>query len=152
MDLRGGLVCLCVSALYPSGAYAQLQARTALPRQVPAGHARLGAVSGKPSRVALLIAIPELSFTDAFFETMSGSTLRATVLVGLEHLPPSINMWRAALHWYGSAVIVLVVLITPAAGRGRRTAAGRNRRSPVKNETHAPRITGGQGAVVHLRS
>ncbi len=43
--------------------------------------------------VPLLVALPGLSFTDAFFETMSGlSTTGATVLVGIEHLPPSINL------------------------------------------------------------
>jgi len=43
--------------------------------------------------VPLLMAVPGLSFTDAFFETMSGlSTTGATVLVGLEDLPrPSIS-------------------------------------------------------------
>src|SRR5512145_368503 len=57
--------------------------------------------------VPLLIAIPGLSFTDAFFETMSGlSTTGATVLVGLDHLPPSINLWRLALIWYGGMGII----------------------------------------------
>jgi len=70
--------------------------------------------------VPLLIAIPDLTFTDAFFETMSGlSTTGATVLVGLEELPPSINLWRAALHWYGGmGIIVLVVAILPLLGVG----------------------------------
>jgi trk system potassium uptake protein len=93
--------------------------------------------------VPLLIAIPDLSFTDAFFETMSGlSTTGATVLVGLEHLPPSINMWRAALHWYGGmGIIVLVVAILPLLGVGGMQLYKAETPGPVKNEKLTPRIT-----------
>jgi trk system potassium uptake protein TrkH len=84
-----------------------------------------------------------LSFTDAFFETMSGlSTTGATVLVGLEHLPPSINMWRAALHWYGGmGIIVLVVAILPLLGVGGMQLYKAETPGPVKNEKLTPRIT-----------
>src|SRR5688572_19461889 len=42
--------------------------------------------------VPLQMAIPGISFTDAFFEAMSGiSTTGSTVLTGLDTLPPSIN-------------------------------------------------------------
>src|SRR5919106_1234341 len=52
--------------------------------------------------VPLLLALPEMSFTDVFFETMSGlTTTGSTVIVGLDHLPPAINLWRHALQWYG---------------------------------------------------
>lgn len=93
--------------------------------------------------VPLLIALPGLSFTDAFFETMSGlSTTGATVLVGLEHLPPSINMWRAALHWYGGmGIIVLVVAILPLLGVGGMQLYKAETPGPVKNEKLTPRIT-----------
>jgi len=93
--------------------------------------------------VPLLIALPHLSFTDAFFETMSGlSTTGATVLVGLEHLPPSINLWRAALHWYGGmGIIVLVVAILPLLGVGGMQLYKAETPGPVKNEKLTPRIT-----------
>jgi trk system potassium uptake protein TrkH len=93
--------------------------------------------------VPLLIAIPDLSFTDAFFETMSGlSTTGATVLMGLEHLPPSINIWRAALHWYGGmGIIVLVVAILPLLGVGGMQLYKAETPGPVKNEKLTPRIT-----------
>lgn len=93
--------------------------------------------------VPLLIAIPDLSFTDAFFETMSGlSTTGATVLVGLEQLPPSINLWRAALHWYGGmGIIVLVVAILPLLGVGGMQLYKAETPGPVKNEKLTPRIT-----------
>ena len=93
--------------------------------------------------VPLIIALPGLSFTDAFFETMSGlSTTGATVLVGLEHLPPSINLWRAALHWYGGmGIIVLVVAILPLLGVGGMQLYKAETPGPVKNEKLTPRIT-----------
>ena len=93
--------------------------------------------------VPLLIAIPGLSFTDAYFETMSGlSTTGATVLVGLDLLPPSINMWRAALHWYGGmGIIVLVVAVLPLLGVGGMQLYKAETPGPVKNEKLTPRIT-----------
>ena len=43
----------------------------------------------------LLFHIPELTFTNAYFEAVSGLTASGgTVLSGLDHLPPSINLWR----------------------------------------------------------
>jgi trk system potassium uptake protein len=93
--------------------------------------------------VPLVIALPGLSFTDAFFETMSGlSTTGATVLVGLDHLAPSLNMWRAALHWYGGmGIIVLVVAILPMLGVGGMQLYKAETPGPVKNDKLTPRIT-----------
>lgn len=43
----------------------------------------------------LLLLINGLSFTDIYFETMSGmTTTGATVLTGLDALPPAINLWQ----------------------------------------------------------
>lgn len=93
--------------------------------------------------VPLLIALPGLSFTDAFFETMSGlSTTGATVLVGLDHLAPSLNLWRAALHWYGGmGIIVLVVAILPMLGVGGMQLYKAETPGPMKNDKLTPRIT-----------
>jgi len=93
--------------------------------------------------VPLLLAIPGLSFTDAFFETMSGlSTTGATVLVGLDSLPPSINLWRCALVWYGGmGIIVLVVAILPLLGVGGMQLYKAETPGPIKNEKLTPRIT-----------
>src|SRR3954470_8923167 len=45
--------------------------------------------------VPLMIALPDLNFTDAYFEAMSGlTTTGSTVLNHLDALPPSINLWR----------------------------------------------------------
>jgi trk system potassium uptake protein TrkH len=93
--------------------------------------------------VPLVMALPGLSFTDAFFETMSGlSTTGATVLVGLDNLPPSINLWRHALCWYGGmGIIVLVVAILPLLGVGGMQLYKAETPGPVKNEKLTPRIT-----------
>ena len=93
--------------------------------------------------VPLLLALPGLSFTDAFFETMSGlSTTGATVLTGLDTMAPSVNLWRAALHWYGGmGIIVLVVAILPMLGVGGMQLYKAETPGPVKNEKLTPRIT-----------
>jgi len=70
--------------------------------------------------VPLMFVIDGLSFTDAFFETMSGlTTTGATVLTGIEKLPPSLNLWRHELNWLGGmGIIVLAVAILPLLGVG----------------------------------
>ena len=57
----------------------------------------------------------ELSFTDAFFESMSGiTTTGSTIIVGLDHAPPGILLWRAILQWLGGiGIIVMAVAILP---------------------------------------
>ena len=68
----------------------------------------------------LLAAIPGLSFTEAFFEAMSGlTTTGSTVLNGLDSLPPSLNFWRHLLSWIGGlGIIVLAVAVLPLLGVG----------------------------------
>jgi trk system potassium uptake protein TrkH len=70
--------------------------------------------------IPLLAGIPELSVTDAYFEATSGLTATgATLISGLDHLPPSLNIWRALLHWLGGmGIIVLAVAILPLLGVG----------------------------------
>ncbi len=56
-----------------------------------------------------------LSFTDAFFESMSGlTTTGATVINGLDFLPPGILLWRGLLEWFGGlGIIVMAVAVLP---------------------------------------
>lgn len=70
--------------------------------------------------IPLMLEIPALSFTDAYFETVSGlTTTGATVLSGLDGLPVSLNVWRAFLVWMGGmGIIVLAVAIMPLLGVG----------------------------------
>jgi len=57
----------------------------------------------------------EMSYTDAFFESMSGiTTTGSTVIVGLDSAPPGILLWRALLQWFGGiGIIVVAVAILP---------------------------------------
>lgn len=63
-------------------------------------------------------AIP--TFTNAFFETMSGyTTTGATILVDIETMPKSILFWRSLTHWIGGmGIIVLAIAILPLLGIG----------------------------------
>ena len=90
----------------------------------------------------LLFYLPQLSFTDAYFETMSGlTTTGATVLSGLDRLPGSINLWRAELHWLGGlGVIVLVVAVLPLLGVGGRQLFKAETPGPMKEEKLTPRM------------
>ncbi len=71
--------------------------------------------------VALFGALPMafselgLSIADAVFEAMSGiTTTGSTVIVGLDHAPPGILLWRGILQWLGGAgFIVMGVAILP---------------------------------------
>ena len=84
-----------------------------------------------------------LSFTDAYFESMSALTATgATLLEGLDRLPPSINVWRAELQWIGGmGVIVLVVAILPMVGVGGRQISKAEIPGPMKDDQMTPRVT-----------
>ncbi|HOM05929.1 MAG TPA: potassium transporter TrkG, partial [Candidatus Kapabacteria bacterium] len=61
-------------------------------------------------------AIP--SYTDAFFETMSGfTTTGASILSDIEALPKGILFWRSFTHWIGGmGIIVFSIAILPFLG------------------------------------
>ncbi|WP_119468849.1 TrkH family potassium uptake protein [Vibrio cholerae] len=61
------------------------------------------------------VFINHISFTDAYFETMSGlTTTGSTVLSGLDDMPPSILLWRSILQWLGGVgFIVMAVAVLP---------------------------------------
>ncbi|MGL4191361.1 MAG: TrkH family potassium uptake protein [Vibrio sp.] len=61
------------------------------------------------------VLINHISFTDAYFETMSGlTTTGSTVLSGLDSMPPSILLWRSILQWLGGVgFIVMAVAVLP---------------------------------------
>ncbi|MEO5338568.1 MAG: TrkH family potassium uptake protein [Magnetospirillum sp. WYHS-4] len=56
-----------------------------------------------------------MTFTDGFFEAMSGlTTTGATVITGLDKLPPGILLWRGLLQWIGGiGIIVMAIAILP---------------------------------------
>ncbi len=72
--------------------------------------------------IAFFAALPffasadlNLSFTDAFFEAMSGiTTTGSTVITGLDDAPAGILLWRALLQWLGGVgIIVMAVAVLP---------------------------------------
>jgi len=90
-----------------------------------------------------LLAGIGLSFTDAYFESMSALTATgATLLDGLDHLAPSLNVWRAELQWIGGmGVIVLVVAVLPMVGVGGRQISKAEIPGPMKDDQLTPRVT-----------
>ncbi len=85
-------------------------------------------------------AIP--SFTNAFFETMSGyTTTGATILNEIEVLPESILFWRSLTHWLGGmGIIVLAIAILPLLGIGGMQLFAAEAPGPSSDKLH-PRIT-----------
>jgi trk system potassium uptake protein TrkH len=60
----------------------------------------------------LMLGVTDLSFTDAFFESMSGlTTTGSTVITGLDHLPSGILLWRGILQWLGGIGIIVVAMV-----------------------------------------
>ena len=57
----------------------------------------------------------DMSYTDAFFEAVSGlTTTGATVITGLDTAPPGILFWRAILQWLGGiGIIVMAISVLP---------------------------------------
>lgn len=93
--------------------------------------------------IPLLLEIPGLSFTDAYFEAVAGlTTTGSTVLDGLEHLPQSVNLWRHAMQWYGGmGIIVMAVAILPLLGVGGMQLYKAEMPGPMKESRLTPRIT-----------
>lgn len=90
----------------------------------------------------LLLQIEGLSFTDAYFEAVSGlTTTGATVLTGLERLPVSINVWRCLMVLIGGmGIIVLTVAILPLLGVGGAQLFKTETAGPIKDEKLTPRM------------
>jgi len=89
-----------------------------------------------------LIIQLDLSFTDAYFECVSGlTTTGATVIEGLDKLPVSINFWRTQLVWLGGmGLIVLAVAILPLLGIGGRQMFKAETPGPMKDSKLTPRM------------
>jgi trk system potassium uptake protein TrkH len=82
------------------------------------------------------------SFTDAYFEAVSGlTTTGATVLSDLDQMPISINFWRTQLVWLGGmGLIVLAVAILPLLGIGGRQMFKAETPGPMKDSKMTPRL------------
>lgn len=94
------------------------------------------------SAIPLMLAIDGLSWTDAYFESMSALTATgATVLSGLDALPVSVNVWRCYLQLIGGlGIILLVVAILPMLGVGGVQLYKAETPGPMKDTRLTPRI------------
>ena len=71
--------------------------------------------------VAIFGSIPfvlsnlDFSFSDSFFESMSGiTTTGSTVITNLDSTPKSILLWRAIMQWLGGVgIIVMAITVLP---------------------------------------
>jgi trk system potassium uptake protein len=81
------------------------------------------------------------SFTDAFFETMSGfTTTGASILNDIEGVPPGLLFWRSMTQWIGGmGIILLSIAILPILGIGGMQLFKAEVAGPSKDKIH-PRV------------
>tara|TARA_B100000886_G_scaffold13232_1_gene8584 strand:- start:2990 stop:4438 length:1449 start_codon:yes stop_codon:yes gene_type:complete len=62
-----------------------------------------------------ILSSQTFSFSDAFFESMSGiTTTGATIISNLDNSPKSILLWRAIMQWLGGiGIVVMAITILP---------------------------------------
>jgi len=90
----------------------------------------------------ILLDEPNLSVTDAFFESFSGlTTTGATILNHIEGLPHAVLWYRQQLQWLGGmGIIVLAVAVLPMLGIGGMQLYRAETPGPVKDSKMTPRI------------
>jgi trk system potassium uptake protein TrkH len=90
-----------------------------------------------------LVLILGIDWSDALFESASAfTTTGATVLSGLDGMPPSLLVYRQLLQWLGGiGFIVSAIAIMPLIGIGGMKMMNAELPGPVKNEKLAPRVT-----------
>lgn len=81
------------------------------------------------------------SYTDAFFETMSGfTTTGASILNDIESMPHGLLFWRSMTQWIGGmGMIVLSIAILPILGIGGMQLFVAEVPGPTKDKIH-PRV------------
>ena len=82
------------------------------------------------------------TFTEAFFETISGyTTTGASIINDIEVLPEGVLFWRSMTHWIGGmGIIVLAIAILPLLGVGGMQLFAAEAPGPGGDKLH-PRIT-----------
>ncbi len=89
--------------------------------------------------------LPNITFTDAFFEATSGlTTTGATILEAevLDNLAPSLNFWRHLLNWLGGmGIIIIAIAILPLLGLGGAQMYKVEMPRMENNNKLAPRIS-----------
>ena len=97
----------------------------------------LGLLGALPFDAAL-----DISLADSVFESVSAiTTTGATVLSGLDRMPPSLLFHRAQLQWLGGiGVVVSAVAILPLLGIGGMQLYRAETPGPMKDDKLTPRI------------
>ena len=92
--------------------------------------------------IPLVALLPDVTFTKGYFEATSGLTASgATVLTGLDDLPPSINFWRGEMSWIGGmGLVVLATAILPILGVGGSAVFQTEIPGPIKDSKITPQI------------
>ena len=82
------------------------------------------------------------SFTDAFFETMSGfTTTGATIIDNVECLPHGILFWRSLTHWIGGlGIVFFTIAVLPQVVGGSTKVFAAEATGPIKNKL-SPRLS-----------
>ncbi len=90
-----------------------------------------------------------MTYTDAFFEAMSGiTTTGSTVMTGLDHTPRGILIWRALLQWLGGiGIIVMALSVLPFLKVGGMQLF---RTESTENEKALPRATKMASAIAYI--
>ncbi|NMP30818.1 potassium transporter [Thalassotalea sp. M1531] len=90
----------------------------------------------------MLLDEPNLSVSDAFFESFSGlTTTGATILTNIDVLPHAVLFYRQQLQWLGGmGIIVLAVAVLPMLGIGGMQLYRAETPGPVKDSKMTPRI------------
>ena len=100
-------------------------------------------VLGLSGSLPLILSVaPQMTITDAIFESISGlTTTGATVITGLDELPHSILYYRHQLQWLGGmGIIVLAVAVLPMLGIGGMQLYRAETPGPMKDNKLTPRI------------
>lgn len=82
------------------------------------------------------------SYTDAFFETMSGfTTTGATIIDDVEALPHGLLFWRSLTHWIGGlGIMFFTIAILPSLVGGNVKVFSAEATGPIKSKMH-PRLS-----------
>ena len=89
-----------------------------------------------------LFTCPDLSFTNAFFETMSGfTTTGASIFDHPEYLPKGLLFWRSLTQWIGGlGIVFFTIAILPSLVGGSVKIFAAESTGPIKSTLH-PRLS-----------
>ncbi|MCB1754192.1 MAG: potassium transporter [Gammaproteobacteria bacterium] len=89
-----------------------------------------------------ILGVTHISFTDAVFESVSAlTTTGATILSGLDEMPPTFLLYRQFLQWMGGlGIVIFVVAVLPMLNVGGMRLLRAETPGPLKDEKLSPRL------------